>query len=322
VMACEIDSVSDFVATSTEEDKTRVYLKVQDGCNYNCSFCTIPLARGKSRSDSLDNIIQRANDIATKGANEIILTGINLGDYGLDGRTGERFATFYDLLQRLDNEVDIPRIRISSIEPNLLSDEIIELVASSNKIVPHFHIPLQSGSDEVLRAMQRRYKREVYSSRVNKIKALMPNCCIGVDVITGFPGETDADFNLTYEFLKNLPISYLHVFTYSERENTKAVNLPGVVELSKRKERNKILRELSEEKQKHFYQTQQGKQHRVLFEKNNRNDFVYGYTDNYIRVKHKYDESLCNSLVDCTVDSLDNLMASASLLKPALAEQF
>ena len=322
VMACEIDTVNDFCATSTEEDKTRVYLKVQDGCNYNCSFCTIPLARGKSRSDSLDNVIQRAKDIANSGAKEIILTGINLGDFGLEGNTGKRFATFYDLLYRLDAEVDIPRIRISSIEPNLLSDEIIELVAYSNKIVPHFHIPLQSGSDAVLRNMKRRYKSDLFASRINKIKTLIPNCCIGADVITGFPGETDVDFVHTYEFLRSLPISYLHVFTYSERENTKAAEMDDAVELSKRKQRNRILRELSEEKQNSFYQSQCGKTLSVLFEKNNKGDFMFGYSDNYIRVKHAYDEQQCNQLVDCKIKSINNHLASASLLQTTLVEQY
>jgi threonylcarbamoyladenosine tRNA methylthiotransferase MtaB len=269
-------------------------LKVQDGCDYSCTFCTIPLARGASRSDTIENAVQQAKDIAASGVKEIVLTGVNLGDFGI--RDGERKDKFVDLVKALDGVEGIDRIRISSIEPNLLTDEIIEFVAQSKRFVPHFHIPLQSGNNKILGLMRRRYRRELYSERVAKIKQLMPDCCIGVDVIVGFPGETRDDFIDTYNFLNDLDISYLHVFTYSERENTPAAEMDGTVPGSTRAERSKMLHILSDKKRRAFYQTQINQQAEVLFEGDIKEGFMHGFTRNYVKVKAKYDPILVNEV--------------------------
>jgi threonylcarbamoyladenosine tRNA methylthiotransferase MtaB len=275
-------------------DRTRTFLKVQDGCDYSCTFCTIPLARGASRSDTIESVIRQAEDVAASGVKEIVLTGVNLGDFGI--RNGERHHRFFDLIQALDKVEGIDRIRISSIEPNLLTDEIIDFVATSRLFVPHFHIPLQSGSNKILGLMRRRYRRELYADRVAKIKQLMPNCCIGVDVIVGFPGETREEFVETYNFLNELDVSYLHVFTYSERENTPAAEMSGVVPGSTRADRSKMLHILSEKKRRAFYQTQLGNHDEVLFERDNKDGFMHGFTRNYVKVKCKYDPILINDL--------------------------
>ena len=282
-------------------------LKAQDGCDYSCSFSTIPLARGKSRSDSIVNVVQNSYDIANQYIKEIVLTGVNLGDFGNNAsKTSNRKAeTFYDLVKELDGVEGIERFRISSIEPNLLKDEIIEYVAQSQRFVPHFHIPLQSGSNKMLKAMRRRYLRELYSDRVTKIKALMPHCCIGVDVIVGFPGESDEDFLDTYNFLNELPVSYLHVFTYSERDNTDAIHLPDVVPVATRKKRNKMLRILSAKKLRSFYEQHLGEIRTVLFEGDNKEGFMHGFTDNYVKVKTPFNTALINQLKTVTLKELD-----------------
>ncbi|HMR58780.1 MAG TPA: MiaB/RimO family radical SAM methylthiotransferase, partial [Cyclobacteriaceae bacterium] len=264
VIASSIETANTFNTSFSLHDRTRTFLKVQDGCDYSCSFCTIPLARGSSRSDTIPNIVAQAKKIITTGVKEIVLTGVNTGDFGL--RDGERKDKFIDLIRALDEVDGIDRLRISSIEPNLLTDEIIEFVAQSQKFVPHFHIPLQSGSNAILKSMRRRYQRELYASRVAKIKSVIPNCCIGVDVIVGFPGETDEHFLETYRFLNELNISYLHVFTYSEREKTVATELPGVVPQKVRNERSRMLHILSDKKRRAFYEESLGKQFKVLFE--------------------------------------------------------
>jgi len=274
--------------------RTRTFLKVQDGCDYSCTFCTIPLARGSSRSDTINHVIEQAHEVAASGVKEIVLTGVNLGDFGI--RDGIRKDKFIDLVKELDAVEGINRIRISSIEPNLLTDEIIEFVAGSKRFVPHFHIPLQSGSDKILGLMRRRYKRELYSSRVDKIKQLMPDCCIGVDVIVGFPGETRDDFIDTYNFLNDLNVSYLHVFTYSERENTPAFDMKGAVPGSTRAERSKMLHILSEKKRRAFYESQLNKTEEVLFERDIKDGFMHGFTRNYVKVKTKFDPVLVNEL--------------------------
>jgi len=289
-----VSEAKDFIPGFSIGDRTRTFLKVQDGCDYSCSFCTIPLARGSSRSDTIEHVIEQAREIAASGVNEIVLTGVNLGDFGI--REGQRQDKFFDLVKALDEVEGINRIRISSIEPNLLSDEIIEFVARSKRFVPHFHIPLQSGSDKILGLMRRRYKREVYTSRVAKIKALMPDCCIGVDVIVGFPGETREDFIDTYNFLNELNVSYLHVFTYSERENTLASEMSGVVPGSTRAERSKMLHILSDKKRRAFYESQLNKTVEVLFEGDIKDGFMHGFTRNYVKVKVKYDPVLVNEL--------------------------
>lgn len=289
-----IAEATQFVASHSFGDRTRTFLKVQDGCDYSCTFCTIPLARGESRSDTIENVVQQAEEIATFGMKEIVLTGVNIGDFGL--RDGKREDKFLDLVKALDKVEGINRIRISSIEPNLLTNEIIEFVAQSDRFVPHFHIPLQSGSDKILGLMRRRYKRDLYVDRVNTIKALMPDCCIGVDVIVGFPGETREDFIDTYNFLNELNISYLHVFTYSERENTPAIEMEGAVPGSQRADRSKMLHILSEKKRRVFYDTQIGKYAEVLFEGDHKEGFMHGFTKNYVKVKVKYDPVLVNEL--------------------------
>jgi threonylcarbamoyladenosine tRNA methylthiotransferase MtaB len=289
-----ISEANQFVAGYSFGDRTRTFLKVQDGCDYSCTFCTIPLARGNSRSDTIEHVVEQAEEIALSGVKEIVLTGVNLGDFGI--REGQRHDKFFDLVKALDKVEGINRIRISSIEPNLLSNEIIEFVAGSKRFVPHFHIPLQSGSDKILGLMRRRYKRELYTSRVAKIKQVMPDCCIGVDVIVGFPGETREDFIDTYNFLNELDISYLHVFTYSERENTPASEMGGVVPGSTRAERSKMLHILSEKKRRAFYESQLNKTEEVLFEGDIKEGFMHGFTRNYVKVRTKYDPVLVNEL--------------------------
>lgn len=283
-----------FVAAYSIGDRTRTFLKVQDGCDYPCTYCTIPLARGASRSDTIENVVDRATQIAASGVKEIVLTGVNLGDFGI--RDGKREDKFFDLVKALDEIEGIERIRISSIEPNLLSNEIIEFVAQSKRFVPHFHIPLQSGSNKILGLMKRRYQRELYTERVAKIKSLMPNCCIGVDVIVGFPGETHDDFLDTYQFLNELDVSYLHVFTYSEREQTEASEMKGKVTGSTRFDRNKMLHILSDKKRRAFYQSQIGSNAQVLFEDDQKNGYMHGFTKNYVKVKAKYDPVMVNEL--------------------------
>lgn len=289
-----VSEANEFVSAFSIGDRTRTFLKVQDGCDYSCTFCTIPLARGASRSDTIESVLQQANKIAESGVREIVLTGVNLGDFGIIN--GQRENKFFDLVKALDEVAGIDRIRISSIEPNLLTDEIIEFVAVSKKFVPHFHIPLQSGSNKILGLMRRRYKRELYADRVEKIKQVMPDCCIGVDVIVGFPGETRDDFIDTYNFLNELNISYLHVFTYSERENTLAAEMSGVVPGSTRADRSKMLHILSDKKRRVFYQTQLGKTAEVLFEGDVKDGFMHGFTRNYVKVKTKFDPVLVNEL--------------------------
>jgi threonylcarbamoyladenosine tRNA methylthiotransferase MtaB len=289
-----VSEAKDFIPGFSIGDRTRTFLKVQDGCDYSCTFCTIPLARGNSRSNTIANVIEQAKEIAALGIKEIVLTGVNLGDFGI--RDGQRHDKFFDLVKALDEVDEINRIRISSIEPNLLSDEIIEFVAGSKRFVPHFHIPLQSGSDKILGLMRRRYKRELYANRVAKIKQLMPDCCIGVDVIVGFPGETREDFIDTYNFLNELNVSYLHVFTYSERENTLAAEMKGIIPGSTRAERSKMLHILSDKKRRAFYESQLDKTDEVLFEGDIKEGFMHGFTRNYVKVKTKYDPVLVNEL--------------------------
>ena len=302
VLASEIAAANTFETSYSLYDRTRTFLKVQDGCNYGCAFCTIPLARGKSRSSSIDSILASARDIASTEVKEVVLTGVNIGDFGIVN--GEREARFADLVMALDEVEGIERFRISSIEPNLLTNEIIEFVAQSKRFVPHFHIPLQSGSNAILRKMGRRYLRELYEDRVSKIKTLLPHACIGVDVIVGFPGETDELFLETYNFINELNISYLHVFTYSERANTRAVELEGVVPMKKRNERSKMLRILSEKKRRKFYEENLGQTFTVLFEEDVENGMMHGFTENYIRVAAKYDPMLINELKVVTLDAI------------------
>lgn len=299
ICSCDIEEVAGFNSSYSQSDRTRAFLKVQDGCDYNCSFCTIPLARGHSRSDSIEGVLRNMRELAAGGTREIVLTGINLGDFGKGYDGGKkRDTSFFELIQEMDKEDAIDRIRISSIEPNLLSNEIIEFVASSRKFMPHFHIPLQSGSNTVLAAMRRRYKRELYAERVAQIKSLMPDCCIGVDVIVGFPGETDELFNETYNFLHEIDISYLHVFTYSERDNTLAATMKEVVPVHVRNERNKALRNLSYQKMQYFTAAQYGSTRPVLFEHAEKNGMMEGYTDNYIKVQTPFKNEYVNQIVD------------------------
>jgi len=299
IFSCDIEEVSGFHASFSLNDRTRTFLKVQDGCDYNCSFCTIPLARGHSRSDSIAGVVRNVKELADAGTKEIVLTGINLGDFGKGNQGGaKREENFLDLVQELDQLPGVERYRISSIEPNLLTDEIIRFVASSQKFMPHFHIPLQSGSDKILGMMRRRYKRDLYTERVAIIKQLMPHCCIGVDVIVGFPGETDADFKETFDFLHQLDISYLHVFTYSERDHTYAAELKPVVPVSVRQERNKILRTFSYRKMQYFSDQHIGQTRKVLFEKAGHHAMMEGYSDNYIKVQVPFQEAYVNKIVD------------------------
>ena len=295
VHSCEIEDANTFVSSYSAGDRTRAFLKVQDGCDYKCTYCTIPLARGISRSDTLENVVTKAQEIAEAGIPEIVLTGVNVGDYG-KGEFGNKKheSTFLELVQALDAQVPVERMRISSIEPNLLRDEIITFTAQSQKFVPHFHLPLQSGSDTILKLMKRRYMTALYCKRVAAVKAANPDTCIGVDVIVGFPGETDELFAETYNLLNELDISYLHVFTYSERENTLAANMNGVVPIPERKRRNKMLRILSEKKKRAFYESQLGQVRPVLFEAENKEGFMLGYTDNYVRVKTYWNPQWAN----------------------------
>jgi threonylcarbamoyladenosine tRNA methylthiotransferase MtaB len=308
----KIKEVYEYHASYSVGDRTRSFLKVQDGCDYFCAFCTIPLARGKSRSDTIANVVKQAEEVVESGINEIVLTGVNTGDFGV--QTGE---TFYQLLQALDEVKGLKRLRISSIEPNLITDEIIEFVAVSKTIVPHFHIPLQSGSDEILQKMRRKYLTETYTSRVVKIKKLMPHCCIGVDVIVGFPGETNEHFLQTYEYLNSLDVSYLHVFTYSERANTLANKMEGKVPLNQRAERSKMLHILSDKKRRYFYEQYLGTIRPVLWEIENNGKWMHGFTDNYIKVEKPYDPLYVNQIEEVELVSINTEMVVATKL-PAL----
>ena len=307
IHSCEIADADFYVSSYSVGDRTRAFLKVQDGCDYKCTYCTIPLARGISRSDSLQNILDNAKNIANQGIKEIVLTGVNIGDYG-KGEYGNKKHehTFFDLVQALDTIDGIHRLRISSIEPNLLKDETIDFVANSNSFVPHFHIPLQSGSNVMLKAMRRRYMKELYVDRVEHIKRVLPDACIGVDVIVGFPGETDEIFLETYNFLNELDISYLHVFSYSERPNTHAATLPNEVSKYVRSKRSKMLRGLSVKKRRAFYESQINTQHTVLFEGENKDGYIHGFTENYVKVKSPWDPSLVNSLHYVNLTEIDS----------------
>ncbi len=292
ICSCDIENVTAFHSSYSGKGRTRSFLKVQDGCDYNCSFCTIPLARGKSRSDSIEHVLENVHQLAENGVKEIVLTGVNLGDFG------EGTENFYGLIKELDKVEGISRYRISSIEPNLLSNEIIEFVSNSSRFMPHFHIPLQSGSNKILGMMRRRYRRELYAEKVSLIKTFMPHCSIGVDVIVGFPGETDEYFEETFEFLHSLDISYLHVFTYSERDNTHALSLKPVVPVHVRNERNKKLRNLSYMKSQYFNSLYEGQIRKVLFESGRDNGMMEGYTDNYIKVTTPFRQDYFNEIID------------------------
>ena len=306
VHSCEVGEANTFIGSYSAGDRTRAFLKVQDGCDYKCTYCTIPMARGVSRSDTIENIIKNAQEISERGIKEIVLTGVNIGDYGKGEFGNKRHEhTFLDLITELDKVKGIERIRISSIEPNLLKDEAIELVANSRSFVPHFHIPLQSGSDDILKKMKRRYLTKLYTDRINKIRKTIPHCAIGVDVIVGFPGETEEYFLETYRFLNQLPISYLHVFTYSERSNTEASDMEGSVPVSERKRRNKMLRILSEKKKREFYESQLGKKLPVLWEDEEKNGLMFGFTENYVRVQKPYDKNSSNTIELVTLDKIE-----------------
>ena len=310
INAGEIQEVNHFIGSYSIGDRTRSFLKVQDGCDYKCSFCTIPQARGKSRSDTVENVLSNARKIAAKGVKEIVLTGINLGDFGngtevIEGVRPKKEDLFIDLIRQLDQVDGINRFRISSIEPNLLTDEIIEFVASSQKFAPHFHIPLQSGSNKILRLMRRRYKRDLYRSRVEKIKEMMPHACIGVDIIVGFPGETEEDFLDTYHFVKDLDVSYFHVFTYSERTNTAASEMDKRIDVGKRRERNKMLRILSEKKKHQFYESQINSVRTILVEDKMVDGFMTGHSDNYVQIKLPMDRSKINKIIPVKFVSLE-----------------
>ncbi len=299
ISSCDINDVSGFNASWSVADRTRTFLKVQDGCDYTCSFCTIPMARGKSRSDTIENVIRNAKDLANSGVKEIVLTGVNLGDFGKGADGGKiNEENFYELLQQLEEVKGIERYRISSIEPNLLTEDIIAFVSASKKFMPHFHIPLQSGSNEILGLMRRRYKRELYAERVELIKSLMPHCAIGADVIVGFPAESEEKFQETYEFIHALDISYLHVFTYSERAGTRALELKPIVPQYLRQQRNKALRNLSYLKMQHFTAQHIGQSRKVLFEDFNKNGMMEGYTDNYIRITSPHRQEWANQIVE------------------------
>ena len=306
IHACEIEEADFYVGSYAIGDRTRAFLKVQDGCDYKCTFCTIPLARGLSRSDTMDNVLKNAQEISKKGIKEIVLTGVNIGDFG-KGEFGDKKHehTFFDLVKALDRVEGIHRLRISSIEPNLLKNETIDFVAKSNAFVPHFHIPLQSGSDEILKQMKRRYLRGLYVDRVNKIKQVMPHACIGVDVIVGFPGESDAHFLETYNFLNELDVSYLHVFTYSERDNTPAAMMADPVPNNVRSKRSKMLRGLSAKKRRAFYESQLGSSRTILFEGENKEGYIHGFTENYVKVKHPWDPGLVNTLHKVKLTDID-----------------
>ena len=305
IHSCEIGETDFYKSSYSIGDRTRSFLKVQDGCDYKCTYCTIPLARGISRSDTLSNIISSAESISKSGIKEIVLTGVNIGDYG-KGEFGQKKHenTFLELINELDKLKNISRIRISSIEPNLLSNEIIHFVANSRKFVPHFHIPLQSGSNDILKLMSRRYKIELYKERIMYIKSLMPNACIGADVIVGFPGETDELFMETYKFIHSLDIAYLHVFSYSERDNTKAAGFSNVVPKQIRSKRSKMLRSLSVKMRRNFYSNQLGTKKTVLFESENKKGFIHGFSENYIRVKSPWRKNLVDSIVNCDLKEI------------------
>lgn len=315
VKAGAISEVSEFISSFSMGDRTRTFLKVQDGCDYKCTFCTIPLARGQSRSDTIENVLKKIDQIKNKEAKEIVLTGVNLGDFGngtdvIEGTRSKKEAMFIDLARAIDAHNGVERYRISSIEPNLCTDEVIDFVASSSKFAKHFHMPLQSGSNKILGLMKRRYRRELYEQRVARIRALMPDCCIGVDVIVGFPGETNEDFLETYQFLNELDINYLHVFTYSERPNTEAAFMDGKVPMEQRRERNEMLRILSEKKKRKFYLENVGTTRTILFEKGNA-DFNYGFTENYIKVAVPKNTIEPNTMADFTLGKiLDNGLVS------------
>lgn len=306
VHSCEIEEADFYVGSYSIGDRTRAFLKVQDGCDYKCTYCTIPLARGISRSDTLENVLKNAKEISERNIKEIVLTGVNIGDYG-KGEFGNKKHehTFYELVQALDEVEGIERLRISSIEPNLLKNETIDFVAQSKTFVPHFHIPLQSGSNDMLKKMRRRYLRELYVDRVEQIKKVMPHACIGVDVIVGFPGETDEHFLETYNFLNELDISYLHVFTYSERENTVAATMDGVVPKKVRSKRSKMLRGLSVKKRRAFYESQIGTKRTVLFESENKEGYIHGFTENYVKVKAPWNPELVNTLHQVQLTKID-----------------
>ena len=306
IHACEIEEADFYVGSYAIGDRTRAFLKVQDGCDYKCTFCTIPLARGISRSDTLDNVLKNAKEISVKGIKEIVLTGVNIGDFG-KGEFGDKKHehTFLDLVQALDRVEGVHRLRISSIEPNLLKNETIDFVSKSNSFVPHFHIPLQSGSDEILKQMKRRYLSGLYVDRIKKIKEVMPHACIGVDVIVGFPGESNAQFLETYHFLNELDISYLHVFTYSERDNTPAAEMADTVPINIRSKRSKMLRALSVKKRRAFYESQLGSTRTVLFEGENKDGYIHGFTENYVKVKYPWDPGLVNILHQVKLKEID-----------------
>ena len=306
VHSCEISDADFYVGSYSIGDRTRAFLKVQDGCDYKCTYCTIPLARGISRSDTVQNVLDNAKEISSKGIKEIVLTGVNIGDYG-KGEFGNKKHkhTFLDLVKELDKVEGIHRLRISSIEPNLLKDETIDFVSTSSSFVPHFHIPLQSGSDELLKKMKRRYLKDTYTNRVSRIKEIMPNACIGVDVIVGFPGETDALFLETYNYLNDLDISYLHVFTYSERPNTEAIALNGIISKKVRAKRSKMLRGLSAKKRRFFYESQLGNSLTALFESENKEGYIHGFTENYVKVKTPWNPELVNTLHEITLTEID-----------------
>ena len=306
IHSCEISEADFYVGSYSIGDRTRAFLKVQDGCDYKCTYCTIPLARGISRSDALENVLQNAKEISAQGIKEIVLTGVNIGDYG-KGEFGNKKHehTFLDLVKALDAVQGIERLRISSIEPNLLKNETIDFVSKSRTFVPHFHIPLQSGSNDILKLMKRRYLREIYTERVQKIKEVMPNACIGVDVIVGFPGESDEHFLETYHFLAEMDISYLHVFTYSERDNTEAANMSGVVPANVRAKRSKMLRGLSVKKRRVFYESQIGATRTVLLETENKEGYMHGFTENYVKIKMPWNPELANTLQTVHLDYID-----------------
>lgn len=305
IHSCEIEQADFYVGSYSIGDRTRAFLKVQDGCDYKCTYCTIPLARGISRSDTLANVLKNAKEISEKGIKEIVLTGVNIGDYG-KGEYGNKKHehTFFELVQALDNVNGINRLRISSIEPNLLKDETIDFISESKIFVPHFHIPLQSGSDVLLKKMKRRYLRKIYTDRVSRIKKVMPNACIGVDVIVGFPGETDELFLETYSYLSELDISYLHVFTYSERQNTEAAEMNVSVPKNVRAKRSKMLRGLSVKKRRAFYESQLGNSSTVLFESENKEGYIFGFTENYVKVKTPWNPKLVNTLHNITLKNI------------------
>lgn len=324
IKAGEVSEAKNFVDAFSFGDRTRSFLKVQDGCDYKCTFCTIPLARGRSRSDTVEQVVANARKIAELGVKEIVLTGVNIGDFGngtevIEGVRPKKEALFIDLIQALDEVEGIERFRISSIEPNLCTNEIIEFVANSKRFVPHFHMPLQSGNNKQLRQMRRRYQRELYADRVAHIKKLMPHCCIGVDVIVGFPGETEEDFLESYRFINELDISYLHVFTYSERPNTPAMEMDGIVPVGERRRRNQMLNILSDKKRRYFYEQHLGEKRVVLFEQSKTADRMSGFTDNYIRVDLPLESDLLNQMATVSLENLEENGLMKAQLQPSFS---